>query len=197
MSQAVPGPRRHVWRRVAMVVLMGTCTGVACATSRAANGPEIPVLDAPPAPPRVVTPVLVDATPTTPEVVPEEETPTARTSQRPLPSNSEPAKPVPPRAEREPDREPAKPEDVRPSRTLQTPASAAESEVAIRDQLARAEGELQRVDYRSLSTTLKDQYDVAKRFIQQSREALSAKNLVYAATLAGKASEIAEVLPRR
>jgi hypothetical protein len=80
---------------------------------------------------------------------------------------------------------------------LQTPASAAESEVAIRDQLARAEGELQRVDYRTLTLTLKDQYDVAKRFIQQSREALMAKNLVYAATLAGKASEIAEVLPRR
>ena len=69
--------------------------------------------------------------------------------------------------------------------------------MAIRDQLARAEGELQRVDYRTLTLTLKDQYDVAKRFIQQSREALMAKNLVYAATLAGKASEIAEVLPRR
>jgi hypothetical protein len=156
----------------------------------------MPVLDAPPAPPRVVTPVVVDATPTTPQVVQEEETPTARTPARPAPAKAEPPKPAP-RAEREPDRELPKPEEARPSRTLQTPASAAESEVAIRDQLARAEGELQRVDYRTLTLTLKDQYDVAKRFIQQSREALMAKNLVYAATLAGKASEIAEVLPRR
>jgi hypothetical protein len=157
----------------------------------------MPVLDAPPAPPRVVTPVIVDATPTTPDVVQEEETPTARTPARPAPTKADPPKPAQPRAEREPDRDPPKPEEARPSRTLQTPASAAESEVAIRDQLARAEVELQRVDYRTLSLTLKDQYDVAKRFIQQSREALMAKNLVYAATLAGKASEIAEVLPRR
>jgi hypothetical protein len=37
---------------------------------------------------------------------------------------------------------------------------------------------------------------VAKRFIQQSEEVLKAGNLVYASTLAGKAAEIAEVLPR-
>jgi hypothetical protein len=184
-----------VWLSAALLLLVGA-SGVGCATSRAAVGPEMPVLDAPPAPPRVVTPVVVDATPTTPEVVQEEETPTARTPARPTPTKADPPKPAP-RAEREPDRETPKPEEARPSRTLQTPASAAESEVAIRDQLARAEGELQRVDYRTLSLTLKDQYDVAKRFIQQSREALMAKNLVYAATLAGKASEIAEVLPRR
>ena len=195
MRQIVPDPHRHVWLSAALLLLMAS--GVGCATGRAAKGPEMPVLDAPPAPPRVVTPVVVDAALTAPEVVPEEESPTARTPARPVPARSDPPKPPQPRAEREQDREPAKPEETRPSRTLQTPASAGESEVAIRDQLARAEGELQRVDYRTLTLTLKDQYDVAKRFIQQSREALMAKNLVYAATLAGKASEIAEVLPRR
>jgi hypothetical protein len=185
-----------VWLSAAILLLLGA-TGMGCATSRAAKAPDMPVLDAPPAPPRVVTPVVVDATPVVQEGPPEEETPTTRTPARPAPTKTDTPKPVPPRAEREPDREPAKPEETRPSRTLQTPASAAESEVSIRDQLARAEGELQRVDYRTLSLTLKEQYDVAKRFIQQSREALVAKNLVYAATLAGKASEIAEVLPRR
>jgi hypothetical protein len=196
MRQFVPGPHRHVWLSAAMLLLIGA-TGVGCASSQAAKGFEMPALDAPPAPPRVVTPVVVDATPIVQEVVPEEETPTTRTPPRPLPARTEPPKPAPVRVEREPEREPSKPEEIRPSRTLQTPASAAESEVAIREQLARAEGELQRVDYRTLSLTLKDQYDVAKRFIQQSREALTAQNLVYAATLAGKASEIAEVLPRR
>lgn len=195
MSQSVPGPHRHVWLSAAMLLLVGV-TGSGCATGRAAKGPEIPVLDAPPAPPRVVTPVVVDATPVVQDVPPEEETPATRTPARPVPTRTDPPKPAP-RAEREPEREPTKPEEARPSRTLQTPASAAESEVSIRDQLARAEGELQRVDYRTLTLTLKEQYDVAKRFIQQSREALTAKNLVYAATLAGKASEIAEVLPRR
>lgn len=195
MSQFVPGPHRHVWLSAAILLLVGA-TGIGCAASRAATVAEMPVLDAPPAPPRVVTPVVVDATPIVQQVVPEEETPAARTPARPAPARTDPPKPAP-RTEREPEREAAKPEEARPSRTLQTPASAAESEVAIRDQLARAEGELQRVDYRTLTLTLKDQYDVAKRFIQQSREALTAKNLVYAATLAGKASEIAEVLPRR
>ena len=175
-----------------------------CAKLRAAVQPEIPLLDAPAPPPRVITPVQAEAT-APPETAADEQVPPEREPPRPEPVRTEPAKPTPVRTEpakptsparSELERETAKPEEPRPSRSLQTPDSGSVSERAIREQLAHASAELQRVDYRSLSPNLKEQYDVAKRFMQQSEEALKAGNLVYASTLAGKAAEIGELLPR-
>lgn len=176
-------------------ILVG-CAGAGCGKARAEIQPQMPVLEAPPPPPRVFTAREPEPPPPAPVTVAEEEVPVARTPQRPAPARSEPPRTAPAApTEREP--EPAKPEDARAGRTLQTPESGAESERAIRDQLARASSQLQRVDYRSLSASLKEQYDIAKRFVQQAEDALKARNLVYAASLAGKAVEIAEVLPRR
>jgi type IV secretory pathway VirB10-like protein len=180
---------------LAIVVSIGAATA-GCARARAATQPVSPALDAPPPPPRVITPVEVEAA--IPEPVPEEQLqPRQPLPQppppRPAPARTEPPRPAPPaRVESEP----AKPEEPRPNRTLQTPESGTESARAIRDQLARASANLQKVKYQSLSPNLKEQYDVAKRFMEQSEEALKAGNLVYAATLAGKALEIAEFLPR-
>ena len=169
-----------------------------CARLRAATQPEMPVLDTPGPPPRVIAPVQAEAaappeTATTTTTTTDKQTPAEDLQLRPAPARTEPAKPIqPPRSEPET----ARPEEPRPNRSLQTPDSESISERAIRNQLARASADLQRVDYRTLSPNLKEQYDVAKRFIQQSEEALKAGNLVYASTLAGKAAEIAEVLPR-
>lgn len=186
------------------LVLSVAAASEGCAKLRAATRPEMPVLDAPAPPPRVIAPVQAEAMPP-PEAATDEQTLPASQPQRPDPVRTDPVKPAPVKAESakpaaparsDLEREAAKPEEPRPSRSLQTPDSGSVSERAIRDQLAHASAELQRVDYRTLSPNLKEQYDVAKRFIQQSEEALKAGNLVYASTLAGKAAEIAEVLPR-
>ena len=190
--------RAHVRRLVLLgllPMLAGSAGGAGCAKARAETQPQMPALEAPPPPPHVFAAAEAEALPSVPVTTTEEEVPAARTPQRPPPARTEPRVAPPARTERE--TEPAKSEDARPARTLQTPESGSDSERAIRDQLTRASADLQRVDYRSLSASLREQYDVAKRFIQQAEDALKAKNLVYAATLAGKAFEIAQVLPRR
>lgn len=191
---------------IAIVVGMGASTA-GCGKLRAATQPEMPALEAPPPPPRVIAPVQAEAPVTSAEPTIEEQ-PTLQPPPAAAPARSDgkPAPGVPPRADREREQEAAKteaakpeaakPEESRPSLTLQKGDSRLISERGIRDQLARASVDLQRVNYRSLSPNLKEQYDVAKRFIQQSEEVLKAGNLVYASTLADKAAEIAEVLPR-
>jgi type IV secretory pathway VirB10-like protein len=196
MRDRVSGLRRGAILTLLAVMVSLGIGAAGCARARAATQPVSPDLDAPPPPPRVITPVEVEAV--LPEPVPEEQPqppqpPPQPPPPRPAPARAEPPRPTPPVRV---DAEPVKPEESRPNRTLQTPDSGSESARAIRDQLARASANLQKVNYRSLSPNLKEQYDVAKRFMQQSEEALKAGNLVYASTLAGKALEIAEVLPR-
>jgi hypothetical protein len=84
-----------------------------------------------------------------------------------------------------------------PPPTLETPVSGSAAERQIRAELARAAERLREVTYASLTPDLKGQYDIAERFVRQAHEALGARNLVYAATLAEKAAEIANALPRR
>ena len=188
--------RGFVLALLAIAVVGAAAAG--CGKLRAATQPDMPVLDTPSPPPRVITPVQVEAPATSPEQTTEDQSRPTRQPPRPAPAKTDgkPAPASPAHADRRPEPETAQPEESRPSRALQTGDSGSISERGIRDQLARASADLQRVDYRSLSPNLKEQYDVAKRFIQQSEEALKAGNLVYAYTLAGKAVEIAEVLPR-
>lgn len=187
--------RRLVLALLAMLVSIGAAAA-GCGKLRAATQPDLPALETPPPPPRVIPPVQVEAPATQPSQTTDDQAPPARQPQRPAPAGTE-AKPAPPaRADREGEREPVKAEESRPSRSLQTGDSGSVSERTIHDQLARASADLQRIDYRGLRPNLKEQYDVAKRFIQQSEEALRAGNLVYASILADKAAEIAAVLPR-
>lgn len=188
------GGRGFALAVLTVLVSIGAATA-GCGKLRAATQPDLPALDTPPPPPRVIEPVQVEV-PATPANQGTEDQSPARQPPRPAPARTEPRPAPPPRADREPEREGAKAEESRPSRTLQTGDSGSVSERAVRDELARASADLQRIDYRGLSPNLKEQYDVAKRFIQQSEEALKAGNLVYASTLAGKAAEIAGVLPR-
>jgi len=67
----------------------------------------------------------------------------------------------------------------------------------IRQQLQRASNDLGRIDYRALSADAKTQYDTAKRFVQQADEALHARNLVFAKTVADKAAALAAQLAGR
>ena len=63
--------------------------------------------------------------------------------------------------------------------------------------LSRAGSDLNRIDYARLNANAKNQYEQARRFVSLSEDAMRAKNLVYAATLADKAAELAAQLAGR
>ena len=94
--------------------------------------------------------------------------------------------------------EPSKPADepVKPPPTLQTTPAAAEGEVerAIRATLARATSNLNRINVRGLNADAQTQYNTAKRFVTQAEEAIRAKNLVFARSVADKAAALAAQL---
>jgi hypothetical protein len=83
-----------------------------------------------------------------------------------------------------------------PARELRAAPSAADAaaERQVHELLQRASRALNRVDYRRLSNEGRAQYDQAKRFSDQAEQALKERNLVFAATLADKASTLASQL---
>jgi hypothetical protein len=121
--------------------------------------------------------------------------PNPRTSQR-----TGPARPEPPKVET-PAADAARPPEgpTRPSPVLQTIPAEKEGEVEreIRAQLARATGNLHKVNLRTLTGDGRANYDQAWRFISQAEEALQAKNLVFAATVSDKADTLAAQLVGR
>jgi hypothetical protein len=60
--------------------------------------------------------------------------------------------------------------------------------------MARAGGDLNKVDYRALNTGARNQYETAKRFIEQAEDAIRLKNLLFAKNLADKAAVLATEL---
>ena len=88
---------------------------------------------------------------------------------------------------------PATPE---PGRELRTTSSAADAaaERQVRDLLAKASRDLNRIDYRKLSNEGRSQYDQVKRFSDQATEAIKERNFVFATTLAEKAATLAAQL---
>ena len=174
-----------------------------CASAHAKPAPDTPPLEVPPPPSRIVAPV--DTEP--PQPVPLVEEPVRhqppRQRQTPVPARPEPPKPEPPKpdAVQPPGApaEPPKPADEAPKpppTTLQTtpPGSEGEVERNIRVMLDHATTDLNRVDYRRLNADARTQYDTAKGFVRQAGDALKAKNLVFAQTVAKKAAELAAQL---
>jgi hypothetical protein len=167
----------------------------ACSRPQARTVPEMPALDMPPPPPRVVEAVL-DSEPLD---LPVEELPPG------LPSRPrvEPAQRTEaPRAEprNEPVASSGSAEAPRtPPTTLQiaTPQREAQLERDVRAQLTLAASTLNRIDYQRLSVGARDQYDQARRFMSQAQEALQARNLPFAENLAGKAVTLASQLSGR
>ena len=80
---------------------------------------------------------------------------------------------------------------------LQTTANVTEVERTIRARMALASRDLDRTDYRALSAERREQYDTAKRFLQQADDALKVKNLVFAEQLADKAATLAAALAQK
>jgi hypothetical protein len=177
----------------------------ACVRAQAKVTPDQP-LDVPAPPPREVD--VNDSEPPPPVPLVTEPARNAPARSRPTqpprtepsrPDATKPDQPVPveapkPTEEIKPPAPPAPPPTV-----LQTTPATAEGEVerAIRGTMARANADLNRIDYRALNTEARTQYDMAKRFVQQADAALREKNHQYARTLADKAAVMAAQLAGR
>jgi hypothetical protein len=169
-----------------------------CAKAQANAVPDGPPLAVPAAPPRVIGPIADEPRAENP---PEPETPPA-----PPPTNVG----APPRPRRPPTTTAATPaEEPKPETPAVTPPPVVEAprpvppqvdavaDRRIRDVMRDAASNLNRVDYRRLSTDGKAQYELSKRFNELAEQALKERNYVYAATVAEKAAEIATQLQGR
>ena len=170
-----------------VVMLWLALAGLAACTHVQARTPEAdPALVTPPPPPRVIVPVTI--------TVPEPE---------PAPPAPAPARSNPP-ASRPPDRAtpPATPPTTpvetpaAPPPVLQTTSNLGDLEQKTLAALAKANGDLAKVDPKQLGADAHAQYDTAKGFIRQAEAALKGKNLVYAKELADKAAALAGLLVR-
>jgi hypothetical protein len=172
------------------VVLLSASLGACAAKAEVRTEVALPLLDPPPAPPRVVA---VYTEPEPPPVAPAVDAPA-------------PVKPParPSRAEVRPEPVADAPEPAgagRPTPALSltlTPSPGAETQTAaaIRDLMARASRDLARVNGASLSSDGRAQLETARRFLQQADEALKARNIVFAGKLADKAATMAAILVR-
>lgn len=192
MTIHVTGHSRWATLAVCGVVLLGAFTG-ACAGAQARVTVEPPALEVPLAPPRNVEPILAaDAGPIEPAPDPVEAN---------VKPPAQPARPGParPRPEPEPPADAAATNAVAPpvpTSTLQTIPSDRESQVqrSVRASLDGAIANLNRVEYQRLGADARANFDQARRFIAQAEEALRARNLVFAATVADKAVTLAAQL---
>jgi hypothetical protein len=185
----------------AVVSLAMAATGCSRLSARSAPEPP-PPLDVPAPPPRVVE--TADADPPNPGTLVDAPASGAPSSRRP-PPRAEAPKPETKKPESAPPPPPvtevpvAPTEPAKPVNTLQTtpPEKEPALEQEIRVKLKSAMRDLDRVDYGNLPNPAKQQYDQAKRFATLAEEAISAKNLVYARTLADNAAIIAAQLVSR
>jgi hypothetical protein len=182
------------------IFLLGAMLASGCARAHAKAAPDNPPLDMPAPPEREVessdenapVPVELPAEPARSTIrrappPPQTRTDTPRSESKPETPPAEPPKP------------PVAEETPRPPSPLQTtPAGeVGELEKAIRAATARAQHDLNRVDYRSLNPEAREQYEYAKGFIRQADDAIRVKNFEFAKTVADKAAVIAAQLAGR
>ena len=192
---ASPAPSR-AWLRIGLFALT-SMTAVACAHTQAKALIELPPLEMPSAPPRVVEAIEPQQAPII--ALPDEATPSLRprpavTPRAEAPRSAEPAK-VEQAATEVPKATEEPPKPASPT-TLQTTPTQREAEVErrVRGLIARATSDLGRVDYKALNGDARNQYDTARRFATQAEDALKARNLVFANNLADKAAALAAQL---
>ncbi len=171
-----------------VVALLPLAAGCAARAQAPLLEPALPELLPPPAPPRIVAIYVAPEEPAPVEAPPPAE-PSAPVRPQPRPAAPPPAPPVStgtPAVTTPP-----------PALTL-TPAPGvdAKTEASIRSLLSRVSRDLARVNAPSLSTDGRTQFETARRFVQQSEDALRARNLVYAGKLADKAAALVAVLAR-
>ena len=163
-----------------------------CAKAQAATVPSGPPLQVPQPPPRVLVPVE-EAVIAAPAPAPEAPPPAPATRTPPRPVTEPRPQPAPPAAATPAPAPAPTPPEPRELRAAPSPTNAT-TERTVRDTLARATRDINRVDYGKLSADGRTQYEQSKRFSQQAEEALKERNVLFAATLADKAAQIAAEL---
>jgi hypothetical protein len=153
----------------------------------------------PAVPPREVEPIEVE----TPQPVPLPEEPARTPSPRLRPQareqtpRPEQPKTEPPKTE-QPPVEPTKPDEepAKPPALLQTtpPNTEGDLERGIRAALTRAQTDLNRIDAARLNADARGQYETAKSLMRQAEQAVRAKNLLFAKSVADKAAVLAAQL---
>lgn len=169
-----------------------------CHRAHAKTLPENPPLEMPAAPPREVEPIEVE----TPQPVPLPQEPARTAPPRLRPPVREQApraeqpRTEPPKTEPPPVEAPKPEEPAKPPTLLQTtpPNTEGDLERGIRATLMRAQTDLNRVDAARLNTDARVQYETAKSFIRQAEQAVRAKNLLFAKSVADKAAVLAAQL---
>jgi hypothetical protein len=187
-----------------LAVLLGASAVAGCSKAQARVVPDMPALDVPAPPPRVVEanePGIL--APGTLVEEPARNTPTTRRppAARPDPARTETAKPDAPAAVEAPPATPPEEPATRPpgAPTLQTtPADRApDVERSVRAQLDQARLLLSNIPFQRLNTGARTQYNQARVFITTAEEALKERNLVLAQVNAEKAATIARQLSGR
>lgn len=163
------------------IAVAGLASVAGCGKAQAKTpGPvPAPALSAPEPPPRLTIPVSVEPPPA-PPAVEKPPPPVTPTRPRPTPTPTPTPPPTPPPTSETPP-------------VLQA-GSAAELEARARERIASAERDLGRVSRGSLPSAARDQYDSADRFIRMAKDALTARNVVYAVYCADKAATLASLL---
>jgi len=196
-------PHVYLLSFVLFVFFVGSLT--ACVTTKAATAKKEPLV-VPPAPPRVIAPMPEPDDASVTDGEPEQVPPLPRQSRTTPRDNAPRSEPKPPQqgapgpveAEAKPATT-AQPPPVTPAPELRTmdtrdPALATRQ---VRDTMERAGRILAQIDYGKLPKASQLQYDMAKRFIEQSEEALKNKNFTAAQLMAEKAETIAKELSGR
>ena len=156
----------------------------ACGQKVEAKTPDRPVALTTPAPPdRVLTAVSIDPTPTPVPV----ETPAPVVPNRPTGGRGTPPPPTPPATTTPPPGPPAPP-------VLQTSSSPVDLERRAKERLGWAETALKNLSRDRLSKEAQAQYDSAESFVRLARNAVTAKNFIYAHFCADKAATLLSLL---
>jgi hypothetical protein len=164
----------------AALLMLSACNKVQAKTP----GPAPTPLVVPEPPPRLQLPVDVEPPPPPPPATEKPAAPTtpAKPPQRPpIPTPT----PAPPPA--------SSTGETTPPPVVQT-SDQAQNETRAREHLRNAENNLSKVQPKSLGRAALDQFESAQKFVRMTKEALTARNYVYAVYCAEKAATLAALL---
>jgi hypothetical protein len=172
--------------RAALAILLVASVS-ACGKVKASVPQPMPALEMPAPPGRLIIPATI------PEPSPEPVAPAA--VQTPVRQNNPQAtrpaeRSTPPLPEPTP---PAPTPPAQPPVLLTTP-NAGDLEQKAQSNIAAAQRDLQKVNYKALSPDAKLQFDTAQQYIGQAETALKMRNYVFAGQLAEKAATLASLL---
>ena len=190
---------RSGWPAGVLVLALAALTS-GCVKKVVAAAPAPVPLAVPSVPPRIVGPVAVPEERPTP-VAEAPSVPAQRPAPRPPRTTTKPADTA--ESAEDPQRARVEGAEATPAPTaaplLRTRETANDAEAArkVREVLQRAEQNLSRVNYRTLTANGRDQADTARRFISQAGVALEKRQLTFALSLADKAEALSTALANR